>query len=67
MKQESYKLAEKARSYESTEQWREAERLYLLAAQQLATSRLAQDTKDRTLYDKAAKRCRRLAQLTVDS
>lgn len=63
----SYTLAEQARKHEAAENWREAERLYLLAAQQLATSRLSQDTKDRALYDKAAKRCRRLAQLTVDS
>lgn len=40
-----------------------AEKYYLLAAQELATSNVQQDVKNRTKWDRAAKRARRLAQL----
>lgn len=61
-----YEYAKLAQDAERHGEWRRAEEQYLLAAQQLATSKLAQDTKDRKLYDAAAKRCRRLATIRAE-
>lgn len=59
--------AETARKADLAREWRTAERNYLLAAQELASSTIPGDVKLRRQWDAAAKRAKRLDQLEVHS
>lgn len=61
------KYAEQARKHDEAKEFRMAERYYLLAAQELASSTLTSDARHRRMWDQAAKRARRLADLEVSS
>lgn len=63
----AYDYEAKAKAAVDAEDWLTAEKYYLLASQQIATSKVGTDVKNRTNWDRAAKRARRLAQLTVKS
>lgn len=60
---DGYDLSKQAEEADKAQDYTRAEELWLKAAQTVATSSMRNDVKNRRMWDAAAKRSRRLAQL----